>query len=221
LGGEIDARVVGSPAACSNGDGRLVVFAAFDDDVLRFSAQTAPNGPWARWQRVTGPVTGTPAAILNKDLRIQIILPVISGELVSVEQITPGDVSSSASWGSQTPLNGIAVGVPAVSRNSDGRLEAFHIGLTKDLYHMWQATPDGSWSPWTGCKLNNLNSGGLSAGRNTDQRLEVFAIDDIGNLDHTWQIMPSTDPWEYESLGGVSGVTLEELGFRGGWWFRE
>ena len=92
------SELVGSPAACSNADGSLVVLAAFNDNVLRFCAQTAPNGSLGSWNRVTGPVSGTPAAILNgggsllnADLRMQIIFPGAGDDLVGVEQTTSGD----------------------------------------------------------------------------------------------------------------------------------
>ena len=73
-------------------------------------------------------------------------------------------------------------------------------------------------------RTKNLQPG-LCADRNRDLRLEVFAIDNAGNVNHTWQTVPSGDPWGFESLGGATlgglGVKLEELGFRGAWWFRE
>jgi hypothetical protein len=134
LGGE----VVGSPAACSNEDGVLVVFGAFDDEELRFRAQVAPNDDnWSEWAPVTDPVTAAPAAILNLDLRMQVIIPGFHGTLDSMEQPTAGDLH----WKPNPPLslNGIAVGAPVISRNGhvlpdpDGRLEAFHIGLTGSL----------------------------------------------------------------------------------------
>jgi len=223
LGGEL----VGSPAACSNGDGVLVVLAAFNDNELRFRAQTAPNqDSWSDWAPLTGPVTATPAAILNLDLRMQIIIPGVGGELGSIEQATAGDLLD---W-PPVPFDGIAVGAPVISRNghvlpdADGRLEAFHIGLTGELYHKWQTAPDGGWSEWVSLGLSNLQPG-LCVDRDRDQRLEVFAIDNAGNMQHTWQTLPGKDPWISGNLGGASlgglGTKLEELGFRGAWWFRE
>ena len=224
LGGEL----VGSPVACSNADGRLVVFAAFDDNQLRFRAQDVTNfNSWDNdWTSLTGPVTATPAAILNLDLSMQIIIPGVGGELGSSEQATAGDVLD---WNS-VPFDGIAVGAPVISRNghvlpdADGRLEAFHIGLTGELYHKWQTAPDGGWSGWVSLGLSNLQPG-LCVDRNRDLRLEVFAIDNNGNVQHAWQTLPGKDPWISGNLGGASlgglGTKLEELGFRGAWWFRE
>jgi hypothetical protein len=223
LGGEL----VGSPAACSNGDGVLVVLGAFNDKELRFRAQLAPNDDnWSKWEPLTGPVTATPAAILNLDLRMQIIIPGVGGELGCIEQTTAGDLSH---W-TPVPFNGIALGSPVISRNGhvlpdpDGRLEAFHIGLTRQLYSKWQTAPDGKWSGWASRDLTNLQPG-LCVDRNNDQRLEVFAIDDTGSVQHTWQTLPGQGPWISGSLGGATlgglGTKLEELGFRGAWWFRE
>ena len=39
-------------------------------------------------------------------------------------------------------------GRPSVAANPDGRLELFAAGFDGVVYHSWQTTPNGIWSPW-------------------------------------------------------------------------
>jgi hypothetical protein len=74
-------------------------------------------------------------------------------------------------------------------------------GTDNALWHMWQATAGGSFSPW-----NSLGGGLASApavARNADGRLEVFARGTDNGLWHMWQVAPggSFSPWN--SLGST------------------
>ena len=46
------------------------------------------------------------------------------------------------SWSNYVSLGGTITGNPAVTRNSDGRLEVFVVGANGNaLYHKWQTAP--------------------------------------------------------------------------------
>jgi hypothetical protein len=74
-----------------------------------------------------------------------------------------------------------------VGQNTDGRLEVFVVGTEGNIWHSWQETPNGGWSPWG--RLGNADDKGneLAAGRNADGRLEVFAIGTEKGIWHSWQ----------------------------------
>jgi hypothetical protein len=65
-----------------------------------------------------------------------------------------------------------------VIQNADGRLEVFALAEHAGIWHIWQTTPNGTWSPWA--LLGNGGPEGLShlgvphTARNADGRLEVF-----------------------------------------------
>jgi hypothetical protein len=216
LGGSL----IGPVAVCAHGDGRLVVFGRASDTTLAHISQNVPDAPptgWSAWGSLPGPVTNTPAAVLSTDVLVEVCYASTGGELRLRRQSAPG----ANTWDNPISLAGILVSPPAISRNQDGRLEMFHIGVQeKRLYNAWQTTPNGSWHGWTAREMNQL-VGILCVARNDDHRLEVFAIDDVGNVQHTWQSLPSEGPWGTESLGGATlggvGVKLAELGFREGW----
>ena len=89
-------------------------------------------------------------------------------------------------WSQYQSLGGSISGSPEVTRNSDGRLEAFVIGLDGSLYHKWQTSPGSStWSGWT--SLSGTVSGSPAVTQNSDGRLEVFVVGPQNALYHKWQ----------------------------------
>jgi hypothetical protein len=116
-------------------------------------------------------------------------------------QTTPGN--GWGTWfssGKPTPTVGWAAGTLCVESNPDGRLEVFATGMDGALWHIWQLTPNGTWSSWA--SLGNppytsvTNPG---SGTNADGRIEVFSI---GNdLLHVWQLEPGGNWSNWNSLG--------------------
>jgi len=97
----------------------------------------------------------------------------------------------------------VVLGSPAVSRNADGRLEVFVLGGNGGVWHKWQTTPNGSWTPeWI--SLGGVDIRGTPAvSRNADGRLEVFVLGGNGGVWHKWQTTPNGS-WtpEWISLDG-------------------
>ena len=76
---------------------------------------------------------------------------------------------------------------PTVTSNADGRLEVFVRGTDNNLYHKWQTSPGGAWTPnWA--SLSGVLDGNIGTGRNADGRLEAFVRGTDNNLYHKWQI---------------------------------
>jgi hypothetical protein len=94
---------------------------------------------------------------------------------------------------------------PAISVNSDGRIEVFARGTDHAMWHIWQDAPhSGPWSAWS--SLGGGISSEAAIAENSDGRLEVFARGTDDALWHIWQTAPHSAPWSaWSSLGG--GIT--------------
>jgi hypothetical protein len=91
-------------------------------------------------------------------------------------------------------------GNPAISRNTDGRLELFLVRADGSIWHKWQEVAGGGWSGW-----HSLGSGFLctiAVGRNADGRLEVFTLTNGGFMSHRYQTSPGGGWGAWEDLGG-------------------
>jgi C1A family cysteine protease len=98
-------------------------------------------------------------------------------------------------------LGGVLTSRVAVGRNKDGRLEVFGLGTDNALWHIWQLTPNGSWSGWA--SLGGVLAGDPCVVANADGRLEVFARGANNALLHIWQTAPN-DGWSaWASLAGI------------------
>lgn len=214
--------IVGSPMTCSQADGRLEVFAQSTDDTLIHTGQIQPNksdtGAWREWSRLEGPITGTPAVVLNADGRMEVQFNSYQNELRGFWQTA---ANQSDSWAGPGSLGGKLASSPVLSRNKDGRLEAFYVGPDEELHNNWQTAVNNGWSGENDREIGHL-APNLCVIRNGDLRLEVFTLDTTGSLWHTWQKAPAQGPWGIQNLGQASfGVKLVELGFKAGWWYRE
>jgi hypothetical protein len=99
---------------------------------------------------------------------------------------------------------------PQVVQNADGRLEVFLANLSDGtLWHIWQLTPNGTWSSWAWLgHPSNTSSNPPFAARNADGRLEIFMIGSDQNLWHIWQTAPGGSWSSWNSLGTPASGTL-------------
>jgi hypothetical protein len=155
--------------------------------------------------------------INNEDGRLELFARGWNGALLHTCQVNPGGAWSEwESLGVPHPefrspdgrfVYGTMSSVPTVSRNRDGRLEVFAVGLrdiyTADLVHIWQpAANSGPWSGWASLG-GNLKLVAPAVGRNADGRMEVFACTKDGALWHIWQTAPNNGWSSWQRLGGV------------------
>jgi hypothetical protein len=153
----------------------------------------------------------------NEDGRLELFARGWNGDLIHTCQVAPGGAWSEwESLGVPHPefrspdgrfVYGSLESTPTVSRNRDGRLEVFALGLrdpfTADLVHIWQpAANSGPWSGWASLG-GNLKLTAPAVGRNADGRIEVFACTSDNALWHIWQTAPNNGWSNWERLGGV------------------
>jgi hypothetical protein len=157
---------------------------------------------WSGFGTLGGNVLGDPASTRNSDGRLEVFVVQSDHALYHKSETVAG---SSSSWTAYSSLGspGNIIGNPAVSRNSDGRLEVFVIGSDHALYHDSQVIAGGStWRGFT--KLGGYVISDPVVAQNSDGRLQVFAI---GSDRAVWtisQVAPSSSSWSaFSSLGGA------------------
>jgi hypothetical protein len=119
-----------------NADGRLQLFIIGIFGILATSAQTAPNGAFGPWSAVAVPYKATPRVVRDNTGRLSVIT--VSGPTSAptfFRQVTPG-----GAFAPGVSLGGATNDPVELAINSDGRLEAFMIGLDRGVYHAWNLT---------------------------------------------------------------------------------
>jgi hypothetical protein len=167
-----------SPTVAHNADGRLEVFLQTQDGTVWHIRQTSPGAGWSTWVSLNKPANvsnGSLTAVgMNADGRLEIFI-VDNGVLWHTWQTTAGGDWYNSWFSSGRPSGaGLQMGLTVVS-NTDGRLEAFGGGSDGALWHIWQTTPNGTWSPWSSL---NSPAGFPVAGRDADGRIEVFTLNE-------------------------------------------
>jgi predicted Zn-dependent protease len=133
-----------SPAVARNSDGRLQVFVIGTNNQLHYRAQTAADSnTWSpAWTSIGGGLRdGTdPVVIVDSDGRLQAFVVGTNNQLYYKTQTTAGSSAWSSSWTSIG--GGIKTDtIPAIARNSDGRLQVFVVGTNNQLYYKWHTAP--------------------------------------------------------------------------------
>ena len=140
----------GPPAVASNADGRLELFAKGSDSSLYHSWQTSPGGSWSNWSSLGGRLGSPPTVATSADGRLELFAVGDSYNLYHSWQTSlGGSWSNWSSLGSPKSFPSQEIyPVPALAHNFDGRLGLFLAEPDGNLYHIWQTSPNGSWSNW-------------------------------------------------------------------------
>ncbi len=186
-----------------NADGRLEVFVTADTHSasgvtrsLWHIWQASPGRGWSTWATLDSPPNtssiSNAAVEQNADGRLEVFTIGSDGALWHIWQTSPnGTWSTWFSSGRPSAVN--LQEDPTVARNADGRLEIIAAGSDGAIWHIWQTSPNGTWSTWASLgKPSNVALGFPVVGINADGRLEVFAIS-FGDLWHIWQTSPGGD----------------------------
>ena len=144
------------------------------------------NALWHRWTTNLGGVGGWES--LGGKLRKFCIATTISRkpEIFAIGHDDNETIHQwiDSAWSGWSPL-GASMNDIDVASNSDGHLELFGIGNSKEVFHNWQNS-DLSWSGWL-----PIGDGGvfnsIRVKRKGDKFLEVFARHDDGSVRHKWQ----------------------------------
>jgi hypothetical protein len=195
------------PAIGTNADGRLEVFVQGSDGALWHIWQVdTQGGGWSGWDSLGGVIRSIPGVGRNGDGRLEIFALGTDSAVWHIWQTAPNN-----GWSGWNSLGGTGKSFVVIALNHAGalnnRLEIFVIGNdfpTPHMYHLWQVTPGGGWSPWT--SLGGWISPDPSVGQNQDGHLEVFAIgNDVfsgTNVTHSWQTPPGATTWSgFSSMG--------------------
>jgi hypothetical protein len=195
-------------------DGRLNLFARGSDGAVWHIWQTAVNNGWSSWLSRGSPqgarLNGSPIVARNADGRLQVFISSVDGSLYSIIQTAPSS-STWAAWVSLgKPASTTLTDSAVVASNADGRLEVFAQADDGALWHVWQVTPNGTWSSWV--SLGKPSTGGiqgsLCVGPSLDGRLELFAIGVDGDLWHIWQTAVNNGWSTWFSHGSPQGQTF-------------
>lgn len=177
-----------------NADGCLEVFTVASDNALWHRKQTTCGVDWGNWASLDQPfpgLNGYTAVAANKDTRLEVFCTGIDGAIWHKWQVTPnGTWSTWATLGHPTSVD-LVLSI-SVHANTDGRLEVFMAGSDNALWHIWQVTPNGTWSTWKSLRTPpGTNSISYPvASENADGRLEAFVIGSDNALWHIWQTKP-------------------------------
>jgi acylphosphatase len=204
----------GYTAVAANQDGRLEVFGTGIDGALWHIWQGAPNGTWSTWNSLGNP-TGVDLVLsmnvhVNTDGRLEIFMAGSDNALWHIWQVAPNRTWST--WKSLgTPPGTNSISYPVASENADGRLEAFVIGSDNALWHIWQATPAGSWGGWSSLAKPPVANAFFVpfVRKNDDGRLEVFTVGTDGTLWHIWQVAPNRAWSNWASLGNPPTANVQ------------
>jgi hypothetical protein len=183
-----------SPTVGRNADGRLEVFFNSQDGIIWHIWQTSPGGTWSSWASLNKPpnisFTSGTAVGENADGRLEVFITGSDGMLWHIWQVTAGGGWHNSWFSLGRPSAANLESPPAVVRNADGRLEVFSIDTNGALWHIWQTSPNGTWSSWvslgTPTNVQFVPTPGVN--QNADGRLEVFIPGSDGALWHIWQI---------------------------------
>ncbi|HEX6684771.1 MAG TPA: hypothetical protein VF062_18345 [Candidatus Limnocylindrales bacterium] len=192
------------PAAATNPDGRMEVFAVGTDRALYHKWQLTPGGGWSHWEGLGGPgIRDVPVVGRNANGRLVVIVAANDGTVWRLAQ-------SSSGWGAWIRIGGVSGvtlrGTPAVGQNLNGTLEVFMLGSNQAIYHAWQTSPNGGWTGFH--SMGGIVDGFLgqpAVARNRDGRLEVVAVHADFAIWRSWQLSPSGGWSGWHSLGGILG----------------
>jgi hypothetical protein len=155
-----------------------------------------PNCPWTGWlSHGGGGLVNHFATGLDPNGEVEILAITSSGGLYENYQNAPG----SRTWVGWAYLGCCYQGIPSISENADGRLEAVVRGTNNNIYHFWETTPGGVWNGVANLGCCFRSNPTIIA--NTDGRLEVFVEDFYNNLMHFWQVCPGCGWSNWSNLG--------------------
>lgn len=206
LGGNITSR----PAVGMNEDGRLEVFARFEDSRLYHTWQAEANGSWGTyWDPFYNGLGdnvdfGRSIAVAsNEDGRLQVFATVPSQRRVGhTWQNQPNSEWSNWDFGVDGLIGGAADGVCAIDRSGEDEIlvnNPARLLLAAALRHNGKIHVRGHgkliWWP-NGSDLGQdglILTGVPAIATNQDGRLEIFARGSDGNAYHIWE--NSSDNW--------------------------
>ncbi len=206
-------RLLFAPAVGRDVWGHLTVVALGDDGQLWLIQQMPSISGWSGWHSLGSPfgatLGGPPIVDTNQDGRLEVFVASMDGALWHTWQTA----TLPSGWVEQLAKPWYSLGgqvrraTTGVGRNKDGRLEVFAVGTDGALWHVWQVSAGGGWSPWH--SLGGAGTSRVAVGLNTGgplkDCLEVFVVGNdwpVHHMYHLWQLNPGGGWSGWTSLGG-------------------
>ncbi|MET0646820.1 MAG: hypothetical protein ABW208_09385 [Pyrinomonadaceae bacterium] len=117
-----------------------------------------------------------------------------NGTLNTIFQETPGGAWSDwrgPDWAGSPPPRPAQVYELAAAQQNDGRVQVFALDMMLQLWTVWQTSPGGGWSSWSGPNWNNAPKGmkRIAASQQGGTRgAQLWGIDENYNLVTCFQI---------------------------------
>lgn len=190
------------PIVNTGSDGRLTVYYASKQGRLIRIRQAAPNVNWSTPEEI-GFVDGEPAASTSDAGETAIAWISSTGTLKvgyikdSIRPLSTTSVLISAG----------VVGVPALARNQDGRLEAFARRTDGSYMHVWQVDNES----WSSATFDGQFRDDPQVNRNYDGRLELFGTSKAGTLRNIWQVAPNAGWSAWNDFPGAHQYTIASV----------
>lgn len=214
-GGWCDLGQSGDEATVApNGDGRLVLAVATDQQagqqLVQSASQLVWSNGWSGWAALppvppAPPESGffAPGVAANADGRLELF--VANGALWRSPQTAWSDGWSG--WLAHgAPSGAFILGPVTAGRSGDGRIEVFVIDQDGQLWNIRQSSANGSYTGW-----NAFGSPGVALedrpglARSADGRLELFIRGTDGQLYHQWETSVGTFDWSgWDTFGASS-----------------
>ncbi len=168
------------------------------DNIIDRYQTTASTQSWSSLANLGGATKYRPSIARNQDGRLEIFITGTNGDLYHkwATCATCGWTTSWADMGGNDNYSLCSNGSchpaawnsgPAVVRNAQSELEVFiRSSVDNTLYHAWQSSPGGGFTPWYKLGSNNVSSNSAVA-RNKDGRMEVFYRGSDLALWHLWE----------------------------------
>lgn len=201
-------------AACQQNDGRVQLWALDIKQQLWSISQTSPGGNWTSWSgpnwnnapqllEISACQQGGPRGAQLWGLREDYVI-------VTCYQETPGgNWSGWAEWPSTpTPTQFIQT---AAAQQNDGRVQLWATDTQLQLWSMWQTSPGGNWTNWSGPNWNGapklLNIAASQQGGSRGAQL--WGITEDYTLMSDYQVSPGGDwsGWFSGNWAGAGTVT--------------
>lgn len=208
-------RFAAHPVVATQADGRLTVFAlSVKDSSLHFITQaSSPKDgkqsawPTGAWKTLGGKWRGVPAAGLNSDGTMVVMVRSRHGFLFTARQKQP----SSPLWHLWHNAGGKLLGSPVIGRNEDGTLQVYARFVDNRLWTLLQngASTD-KWHKWR--TIGGEVTTDPTVLLREDGTQEVFARFTDNKAYHKWQKGRNSQDWtKWYSMGGALNSQLSAV----------
>ena len=188
-----------APAAASQGDGLLDVFARGTTNQLYHKAFA--NGAWTQWEPLGGALASAPSAASQGNGLLDVFARGTDNQLYHRSY-------SHGAWGHWEALGGALTSAPAVVSQGNGLLDVFARGTDRQLYH--RSYNNGTWGRWEA--LGGALTSAPAVASQGDGLLDVFAR---GTTNELYHLSYNHGVWRrWQPLGGalMSAPTVASLG---------